>query len=81
MSSVMTGTVCDHGGCPAAGTHQTLIHSQDFYFCAHHASELAPALSGLSASAPTGLRLRRTSLKAPGGAGGSPPVRQAADRV
>jgi hypothetical protein len=45
VSVSTAGAVCDRGVCPAPGIRQALIHGQDFYFCAHHATELTQLLA------------------------------------
>lgn len=36
--------VCDVGDCPARAQQRLDIFEQDFYFCAHHAAEVAAAM-------------------------------------
>ena len=38
---------CDHPQCPARAQRVVFIYGADFYFCTHHAEELAPQLAGV----------------------------------
>jgi hypothetical protein len=40
-----TTTVCDTHACPAPARRALMFYAQDFYFCGHHAVEVASALA------------------------------------
>jgi hypothetical protein len=41
----MTVHVCDHRDCPALALRHVDLFGQDFHFCNHHWTELAPAIA------------------------------------
>ena len=40
----MTVDVCDHRDCPALALRHVDLYGQDFHFCNHHWTALAPAI-------------------------------------